>query len=389
MNAKNEIGTVETQFFPIAEKGESLRLHGGEISGPARLAYETYGALNGARDNAILVFHAMTGSQHAAGYNKSVPGAENLWTDECQVGWWDEFIGPGKALDTERFFVLCINYLGGCYGSTGPASTNPKTGKPHGSAFPRISISDIVDAQMKLVDHFRIPRLHAVVGGSIGGLMCLNLATRYPDRARTIIPIASGLGVTSLQRILTFEQICAIECDPNFRGGDYYNSKKRPERGLALARMISHKTFISLQTLQHRARTEIAQPAEGLAWYQLTSSLESYMLHQGNKFVQRFDANTYLRIAEAWQRFSLTDGLGVKKPEEAFAPCKHQQYLIFSVNSDVCFYPDEQEEMELVLKKAGVPNMRITVHSDKGHDSFLIEPDLYTPHLVYALQGKL
>jgi homoserine O-acetyltransferase len=282
---------------------------------------------------------------------------------------------------------LCVNYIGGCYGSTGPSSKSPKTGKPYGFDFPRISLSDIVDSQIQLLNHLGISKLRAVIGGSIGGLMCLNLATRYPDRVQIVIPIASGLEVTALQRIQTFEQIYAIESDSNFNKGNYYDGS-RPDKALALARMISHKTFISLQTLQYRARSEIKQSPEHLLWYDLTSSLESYMLHQGTKFVQRFDANTYLRIADAWQRFNLLEDLGVKNMVEAFKPCRHQKFLIFSVSSDVCFYPEEQEEMVKVLKKAGVENMRITVHSDKGHDSFLIEPELYTPHLVYALNGN-
>ncbi|MFZ5807081.1 MAG: homoserine O-acetyltransferase MetX [Verrucomicrobiota bacterium] len=388
--AKAEIGAVETRFFTFGnKKSDALKLRCGATLAPVTLAYEMYGELNKARDNAILVFHALSGSQHAAGYNYAVPGVEKLWTDECQVGWWDEFIGPKKALDTTRFCVICANYIGGCYGSTGPSSIAPKTKKPYGSLFPRIAISDIVDSQIRLLDHLKIQKLHAVIGGSIGGLMCVNLAVRHPERVSLVIPIASGLETTKLQRIHTFEQIYAIECDPNFCGGDYYDGEK-PNLGLAHARMISHKTFISLKALQQRARTEVVQPCESeFSWYQLTSPLESYMLHQGRKFVQRFDANTYLRIADCWQRFNLLEGTGEKKLEDLFMRCRHQQFLIFSISSDVCFYTDEQAKMEAVLKRAGISPMHITVHSDKGHDSFLLEPELYTPHLVYALEGKL
>lgn len=388
--SKTEIGSVETQFFTFGKKkSDGLKLQCGTTLAPVTLAYEMYGELNKARDNAILVFHALSGNQHAAGYNRFVKGVENYWTEECQVGWWDDFIGPKKALDTTKYCVICANYIGGCYGSTGPSSISPKTKKPYGSSFPRITMSDIVDSQIRLLDHLKIKKLHAVIGGSIGGLLCLTLATRYPDRVSIVIPIASGLEISTLQRIHTFEQIYAIESDPHFRKGNYYNGTP-PDNGLALARMISHKTFISLKTLQQRARSEITQSNKNeFSWYQLTSPLESYMLHQGRKFVQRFDANTYLRIADCWQRFDLLEGTGEKKLSDLFSRCQHQQFLIFSISSDVCFYPDEQNAMASVLKRTNVPHVHITVHSDKGHDSFLLEPELYTPHLVYALEGKL
>lgn len=389
MKSSPQIGPVETKFFTFGQKkSDALKLECGETLAPVTVAYETYGALNKSRSNAILLFHALSGSQHAAGYNQSVKGVEKHWTEECQVGWWDEFVGPGKALDTTKFFVICANYLGGCYGSTGPASINLKTKKPHGSSFPRVSFGDMVDAQVKLLDHLKISKLHAVIGGSSGGMMCLSFATRYPERVGIVVPIATALKTSTLQRIHNFEQIYAIECDPNFKGGDYYGGRA-PDKGLAHARMISHKTFISLQDLQDRARAEVIEPlVKEFSWYRLNNSVESYMLHQGRKFVQRFDANTYLRIADAWQSFDLLKETGEKNFVDLFTRCRHQQYLLFSINSDVCFYPEEQEEMEEILEEAGVDCMRITVHSDKGHDSFLLEPELYTPHLVYALNGQ-
>ena len=379
-----DIGTVETQFAEVAGEQDPLVLASGVSLGQVTLAYETYGELNAARDNAILVFHAFTGSHHAAGHNPSVTGIGDLWTPECQTGWWDGFIGPGKALDTNRFHVICANYLGGCYGSTGPASVSPETGKPYGSAFPRIAFSDIVDSQVRLLDHLGIQTLYGVVGASIGGLFTLSLATRYPDRVRVVIPIATGLAVTPLQRIHNFEQIYAIEHDPAFRGGDYYDGPG-PVRGLSLARMISHKTFISVHAMEDRARLEVVQPEGEFSWYEVNHPLESYMLHQGDKLAERFDANTYLRIMDAWQRFSLVQDAGVKHIDEVFLPCAHQRYLVFSIDSDVCYYPDEQEELVRVVKEAGVQCTRITVHSDKGHDAFLIEPEFFAPYLSHTL----
>lgn len=376
----DEERTVETQFFTFGSADAPYLLRSGAALPSVTLAYETCGTLSAAKDNAILLFHALSGSQHAAGQNPSIPGFDHLWTSECRLGWWDPFIGPGRALDTDRFFVICVNYLGGCYGSTGPSSVNPATGKPYGSAFPRISVADIVDSQMRLLDHLGIRELHAAVGGSLGGMMCLSLATRYPDRVRILAPIATGLEVTSLQRIINFEQIFTLEQDPNYRGGDYYDGPL-PESGVCAARMISHKTFVSLHTLENRATSEIVSHSEEMEFYRLTHAIESYMLHQGRKFTKRFDANTYLRVLDAWQTFDLIGDAGKESYGEVFGVCTHQRYMVFSIDSDVCFYPEEQQILTNELLKAGVPHRRITIHSDKGHDAFLLEPELLTPHL--------
>lgn len=377
---------VETQFFELATEDRPFFLQSGQVIAPATLAYETYGTLSPQRDNAIVVFHALSGSQHAAGLNPEVPDIGPLWTDEVQAGWWDEFIGPGQGVDTDRFFVVCVNYLGGCYGSTGPRTVDPRTGRPYGPRFPQVTIADIVDSQMALLDHLGIETLHAALGASLGGLLALSLATRYPERVRTVIPFATGLRTTAIQRLHNLEQIFAIESDPDFRGGDYYGGKA-PTRGLALARMIGHKTFVSLKALEERARAEIVRRDGTLAWYQLRSPLESYMLHQGQKFVQRFDANTYLRILDAWNRFDLVHEAVASDLVTLFQRCRKQDYLVFTIDSDACYYPEEQADLMEVLKKAGVSATRITVHSDKGHDSFLLEPHLYRPFLRAVLQA--
>jgi homoserine O-acetyltransferase len=379
------IGAAKTQFFTFATVRQPFRLHCGETVGPVTLAYETYGQLNRDRSNAILLFHAMTGSQHAAGVNKSVPGLNARWTEEVHSGWWNDFIGPGQALDTRRFFVVCANYLGGCYGSTGPACLNPATNRPYGASFPTVRFCDIVDAQVRLLDHLRLRVLHASIGGSIGGMMCLVLAARHPHRVRRVIPICAGMEITTLQKLLNFEQIYAIEHDPNFRSGNYYDGP-HPDRGLAMARMIAHKTFVSLRALSSRARHELKQDSDDFSWYRLRHAIESYMLHQGKSFVKRFDANTYLRIVDAWQYFNFADEVGAASCDEAFTRCRKQKFLIFSVDSDGAFFPEEQEHLAHALKKSGVSEMRITVHSDKGHDSFLLEPELFTPHIRAALE---
>lgn len=378
------IGRVRTQFFEYENPRQPLRLRVGGRLPRFTLAYEMYGRMNADRSNVILLYHAMTGSQHAAGLNPHVSGVDGRWTEEMHHGWWDGFIGPGKALNTRRFCVVCANYLGGCYGSTGPASTNPATGRRWGPAFPVLRMSDIVDSQMKLLDAFGVSRLHAVVGASIGGYLALLTATRYPERVKTVIPIGTGVETTIYQRILNFEQVTAIEGDPHFRGGDYYNGPP-PNLGLALARRIAHKTFVSLETLRERARGEVVSQKPPHGWYEMNHPVESYMLHQGDKFVRRFDANTYLRILDAWQWFDLVAEAGAKDYHDLFARCRRQEFLVFSIDSDAMYHPAEQAKLVGLLKRAQVPVMWITVHSDKGHDSFLLEPRLYTPHLIQAL----
>ncbi len=388
MSHGSSIGTVSTQIFRFARDPEQpFRFQDGSALTDLALAYETYGTLNKDRDNAILVFHALSGSAHAAGLNTDVPEAGGLWTNDCHVGWWDGFIGPGKAIDTNAFFVICANYIGGCYGSTDARAINPETGKPFGSAFPMITMNDIVDTQLLLLDHLGVETLHAAIGPSTGGLLTLNLATRYPQRVKHIIPMSSGMTVTTLQRILNFEQIFAIEEDPAFKGGDYYDGPP-PRRGLSLARMIAHKTYISLHTLEQRARGEIIRREPELHVYTPTNTVESYMLHQGHKFVQRFDANAYLRIVNAWQRYDLLHDAQARSVKELFGRCKHQKALVFSIDTDVCFYPDEQVELVQRMKNAGMSCHHITAHSDKGHDAFLLEPALFAPQIEYLLKQR-
>lgn len=380
--------TVHTQFLPLTRTDRPFCLFRGGTLTHARLAYETFGKLNAQKSNAVLLFHALSASQHAAGFNPGVDGVGDRWTDECQTGWWDGFIGPGRAIDTGRFFVICANWLGGCYGSTGPSSLNPDTGKPFGSTFPHLALADQVNAQVQLLDALGIDQLHAAVGASLGGVLTLSLAMRFPERVRIVLPMATGARVTPLQRIHNFEQAYAIESDPDFNGGDYEMARP-PERGLAIARMIGHKTYVSLTAMQERARDEIVTHSDDLSWYSLSSTLESYMLHQAQKFVRRFDANTYLRIIDAWQRMDLAAEAGCESLEEAFMKCRNHRFLVFSIDSDVCFYPEEQAELMDYLKKVGADATRITVHTEKGHDSFLLEPALFQPYLRALLMETL
>ena len=246
-----------------------------------------------------------------------------------------------------------------------------------------VSVGDTVRAHFRLLDHLGVDRLHAVVGGSVGGMMCLDVAARFPDRVRFVAPIAAGLRATALHVIHDFEQINAIYNDPDFNGGDYYEGT-HPDAGLSLARMIGHKTFVSLDQMRERARGEVAPDADE----RVRLPLESYMWHQGQKFVQRFDANAYLRTMWAWQDFDLFAEAERRDVTVAgLLSGGEHEYLVFSIDSDVCYYPSEQEELTEVLKAAGVPFDWITVHSEKGHDAFLLEPRLFEPHLRYHLES--
>ncbi len=376
------IGPVETQFFTFGSEADPFVCADGKELPEVTLAYEIYGELNEAGDNAILLFHALTGSHHAAGENRDYTGAEDRWTDEVHAGWWDDFIGSGRSLNTDKFAVICANWLGHCYGTTGPASINPLTGKPYGPDFPLVSAGDTVRAHFRLLDHLGVKQLHAVVGGSVGGMMCLDVAVRYPGRVRFVVPIAAGLRATTLHVIHDFEQINAIYNDPDFNGGHYYDGP-RPDAGLALARMIGHKTFVSLDQMKKRARGEVAESVD-----RVRLPIESYMWHQGQKFVKRFDANAYLRTMWAWQDFDLyADAERKEKTLGELLAAGSHKYLVFSIDSDVCYYPGEQKELAEELKAAGVDFNWITVHSEKGHDAFLLEPHLFEPHLRYHLES--
>jgi homoserine O-acetyltransferase len=376
---------VETKFCHIHEPFE---LRDGSVLPTLTIAYETWGTLRADGSNAILLYHALSGSHHAAGVNPGIPGAEAYWQSEMHDGWWEEMIGPGKALDTNEFFVICANYLGGCYGTTGPCSLNPKTGQPWGSTFPHISAADQVQVSALLLDQLGIDALHAVVGPSVGGLLALTFATLFPKRVKRVASIAAGFKTTVLNRLILFEQILAIENDPNFNGGDYYSGQP-PIYGLALARMISHKTFVHLDAIERRARQDIIQDNDTLSWYKVRDQFQSYMLHQGKKFVRRFDANTYLRIIDMWSRYDAVVEGNASSPRELLdrAAAAGQRWLVFSIDSDFCFYPEEQADLTLHLERADIEATQITVHSDKGHDSFLLEPHLYTPHLSWLMKS--
>ncbi len=376
--------TVRNQLF----HDRDLSLLSGDTLSEYALCYNTFGELNADKSNAILVFHALSGSHNLSGHDAEGPDGCDLWLEENHAGWWNELVGPGKAIDTDEYYVICFNYLGGCYGSTGPSSLNPATGQPYGSAFPRIQIRDQANVAHALLQHLGVEGLHAVIGPSVGGLCALSFAYHFPALAPRVGLFASAMRTTVLTRLVLFEQILAIENDQHFRGGDYYDGDL-PWLGLALARMISHKTFVHIDTFERRARKDINQHEDILSWYKIQDPFQSYMLHQGKKFVQRFDPNSYLRIIDMWSRFNLTKEDNGELKEDIFGRLKEhgQRFLVYSIDSDYCFYPEEQSELVAHLENADLAVTHLTVHSDKGHDSFLLEPDLYSPQLRHLLSS--
>jgi len=368
---------AETKFFDLPEDSLPFKLRNGETLSEVRLAYELCGEINKNADNVVLLFHALTGSQHVAGYNPSVDGVDR-WVEENQIGWWEGFVGPGLAVDTDHLAVLCVNYLGGCYGTTGPAAIDPRRGIRYGPEFPQVHLADIVESQLPLLDYLGIEKVRAVAGASVGALLSLSLAARHPQRVDTVISLAGGLGSTTLHRMYNFEQKLAILNDPDFNDGWYYDGRF-PAAGLALARIISHKSFVSIGAIEARAR------AETIDHPYVTHPVESYFWHQGQKLVLRFDPNSYLRIIDAWSNYDLMDDTGAETYVGALAACRGQRWHVFTIDSDACFYPIEQEGLVAALQTAGVEVNWERVISPKGHDSFLTEPHLFEEALQEAL----
>jgi homoserine O-acetyltransferase len=350
--------------------GRALRLDSGAKLEPLEVAYKTYGRLNEARTNAVLVCHALTGDQHAGSVNP-VTG---------RPGWWDGVIGPGLPLDPERYFIIATNVVGGCMGSTGPASTNPNTGQPYGLAFPVITIADMVRAQAMLIEALDIPSLFAVVGGSMGGMQVLQWAADYPEKLFSAVCIAAAPR-HSAQNI-AFHEVGrqAIMADPDWRGGAYESEGVRPEKGLAVARMAAHITYLSEAALQRKFGRELQR--DGLSWgFDADFQVESYLRHQGTSFVDRFDANSYLYITRALDYFDLAGRKGVLA--EAFAKARAVRFCVLSFSSDWLYPTPESRDIVRALNAAGCRASFAEIETDKGHDAFFLDE----PQFDAALRG--
>ncbi|MBD1546512.1 homoserine O-acetyltransferase MetX [Roseibium aggregatum] len=345
---------------------QALPLDGGGTLGPWQIAYETYGTLNADKSNAVLVCHALTGDQYVASTNP-ITG---------KPGWWSLMVGPGKPIDTDKYFVICSNVLGGCLGTTGPASTNPETGKPYGLTMPVVTIRDMVRAQARLVDHLGIDTLFAVAGGSMGGMQVLQWAASFPERVFSAIPIAAGARHSSQN--IAFHEVGrqAIMADPNWAGGDYISKGVRPTKGLAVARMAAHITYMSDESLHQKFGRNL-QDRDSLTFgFDADFQIESYLRHQGMTFVDRFDANSYLYVTRAMDYFDLAKEFG--SLPKAFQGSK-TRYCVMSFTSDWLFPTSESKAVVKALNAAAANVSFVEVESDRGHDAFLLDvPEMFS-----------
>jgi homoserine O-acetyltransferase len=354
-------------------EGRPLLLDSGARIEGLEIAYRTYGRLNAERSNAILICHALTLDQHVAS-SHPLTG---------KPGWWTRMVGPGLPIDPERHFVICSNVVGGCMGTTGPCSVNPAAGKAYGMSFPVITIADMVRAQAMLLDHLGIETLLAVVGGSMGGMQVLQWAADYPHRLDAAVCIAAAARHSAQNIALHEVGRQAVMADPDWRGGDYAAQGVRPEKGLAVARMAAHITYLSEAALQRKFGRELQR--DGLSWgFDADFQVEGYLRHQGARFVERFDANSYLYITRAMDYFDLAAGHGGQLAE-VFRAARDVRFCVLSFTSDWLYPTSESRDIVRALNAAGARVSFVEIQSDKGHDAFLLDE----PVLRAALEGFL
>jgi len=370
MFAKKRLGNVATKTFAFAGGPEALVLESGQKLGPITLAYETYGELDAEKANAVLICHALSGDAHAAGLH---PG-------EKTPGWWDSMIGPGKAFDTDKYFVICSNVIGGCKGSTGPSSVNPKTGKPYGLGFPMITIADMVNAQRHLIDHLDIDQLLCVCGGSMGGMQALQWVASYPERVRAAIPIATAMKHSPQQ--IAFDEVGrqAVMADPDWRAGDYYG-QTQPEKGLAVARMIGHITYMSDKSMEEKFSRRLKEKNYSFE-FKTDFEVEGYLRYRGDNFVKRFDANSYLYITKAMDYFDVS-GEKLIRPGKTVGT----RFLVIAFHSDWLYPLYQSQEIVRQLKVRHVDATYCEIRSTYGHDAFLLEVGEQT-HLIKHFLDK-
>ncbi len=364
------VGVVQTKYCHFALPPDEITLESGEKLGPITVAYEAYGKLNDQRSNAILILHALSGDAHAAGFHKG---------DE-KPGWWDDMIGPGKAFDTNKYFIICSNVLGGCKGTTGPNSINPKTGKKYGLDFPVISISDMVNVQKHLIDHLKIDQLLSVAGGSMGGMQALEWLTAYPDKLKSAIVIATAVKHSPQQ--IAFHEVGrqAIMADPHWKEGHYYGGLP-PAKGLSVARMIGHITYMSEISMAEKfgRRPGDEKPHK----FSAGSEVEDYLYNRGNHFVKRFDANSYLYITRAIDSFDASRGRNLY---EVFKGIK-AKVIVLAFKSDWLYPASQSLEIVRACKLAGIDTTYCEIDSTYGHDAFLLEVEEETHLVKYFLQN--
>ena len=346
--------------FTFGGDGEGLRLDCGQFLSQVNLRYETYGKLNETKTNAILILHALTGDAHVSGYHTA---------NDRKPGWWDDMVGPGKAFDSNRYFIVCSNIIGGCQGSTGPSSINPKTGKPYGMDFPCVTISDMVRAQHQLMLHLGIDKWLAVSGGSMGGMQALCWAVEYPDAVYSVIPIATTAKLSPQSIAFDWVGRQAIMSDPKWNGGNYGGNV--PEQGLAIARMVGHITYLSDKSMDKKFGRRLQESDKYSFDFSRNFQVESYLDYQGQRFVERFDANSYLYITRAMDYFDLSEA-GEGDLTRALASV-NSAFLVISFSSDWLFPPQASQEIVKALRNNNVEVSYCNIDSEYGHDAFLLE----------------
>jgi homoserine O-acetyltransferase len=350
------IGLVETEYFTFAQPPNELKLECGQKLGPITLAYETYGQLNSDKSNAILVVHALSGDAHVAGWRAG----------DKDPGWWDNMVGPGKALDTSKYFVICSNVVGGCKGSTGPSSIDPKTQKPYALTFPMITIADTVRTQKRLIEYLGIEKLLCVIGGSMGGMQVLQWVAAYPKNLRSVIPIATALKHSPQQ--IAFDEVGrqAVMADPAWNQGNYYG-KQKPEKGLALARMIGHITYMSDKSMEEKFSRRLKDNNYSFKFV-TDFEVEGYLRYRGDNFVKRFDANSYLYITKALDYFDLSGDKLIPRDRQIDV-----RFLVIAFKSDWLYPAYQSQEIVRQLKIRGADATYCEINSTYGHDAFLLE----------------
>jgi homoserine O-acetyltransferase len=359
---ENSVGIVKTQTIRVVDENNPLELACGKKLGPIDVAYETYGKPYATGDNAVLICHALSGNAHVAGYNSP---------NDKKPGWWDNMVGPGKGIDTNKYYVICSNFLGGCSGTTGPSSINPKTGKPYGLDFPIITVGDMVKVQKLLLDKLGVKKLLAVTGGSIGGMQVLQWAIEYPDFVKAALPIATTSHLSA--QSIAFDAVGrnAILADSNFADGQYHDTGQ-PARGLGIARMIGHITYLSEAGMREKFGRKLRTADDYKYDFDSEFAVETYLDYQGQSFVERFDANSYLYITRASDYFDLAKDYG--SLEKAFANVK-SRFLVVSFSSDWLFTPAQSRTIVDALAANRKDVSYCNVASPYGHDAFLLEPD--------------
>jgi len=363
--SEGSVGIVETRQETFGQPPDELALESGKRCGPVTVAYETYGRLAADGRNAILILHALSGDAHAAGRNHA---------QDDKPGWWDSMIGPGKAFDTDRYFIICSNVIGGCKGTTGPSSADPRTGKPYGLTFPFITIADMVRSQKLLLDRLGVRSLLGVAGGSMGGMQALEWALAYPALVRSAIIIASAARLTP--QAIAFNEVGrqAIMSDPRWHGGNYYGGEP-PRQGLSIARMIGHITYLSDASMTTKFGRRLID-TDGYR-YDFTKDfeVESYLHYQGSSFVRRFDANSYLYITKAMDYYDIPERYGSL---EAACERVRSKCLVISFTSDWLFPPYQSDEIVKALMRTGRDVSSCVIQSSYGHDAFLLEKEQLT-----------